>query len=119
MSRRARPSRALTLRFGMSARPARGVRFDQTLGVATQSFADLEDGPELVVAHAPDTSTAVGSARDLIEVAPDRTQLTYGLLQRDQFVVWQWSQGSQVRSHEHRHVRGRGHAPRRRALVQQ
>lgn len=34
------------------------------------------------------TSAAVRSADDLIEVAPNRTQLTHGLLQDNQFVLW-------------------------------
>ena len=87
--------------------------------MVTQRFADLEDGPELFMADARDASAAARCAGDLVEVAPDRTQLAYDLLQGDQLVLRQRFQRSKVGSEEHRRVRGRGHSPSRRTLVQQ
>src|ERR1700733_10253827 len=103
----------------MAGIPARGVRSDQALGMVAERLADLEDGAELVLADAPDASTAVCSTRNLIQVAPDRTQLADGALQCDELVLRQWAQGTQMRPHENRHVGGRGHATCRRSLVQQ
>src|SRR6185437_14350397 len=101
MSRRARPASGLIRRFGISGYPARSVRLDQVLRVDTESLADLEDGPELVLPGAPATSALVRSPGNLIQVASDRTQLTDGALEGDQLVLWQWRERSQVRSHEY------------------
>src|SRR6185437_11835482 len=89
MSRRGRPSRELTRRFGTAGTPTGAVRFDQTLGMVSQRLADLEDGPELVMADAADASTLVGCPSDLVQVAPDRSQLADATLKRYELLFWQ------------------------------
>lgn len=87
--------------------------------MVAQRLADLEDGAELVLADAPDASTAVCSTRNLIQVAPDRTQLADGTFKRYEFLLRQGGQGSQVGPHEHGHVRRRCHPARGSSLVEQ
>jgi hypothetical protein len=48
--------------------------------MVTQRYADFEDAPELIVSYARNASAAIGSAGNLVEVAPDRAQLADGLL---------------------------------------
>lgn len=103
----------------MSGHPARRVRLDHVLRVVAEGPANLEDGPQLVMANAPAASALVRSSGNLIQVASHGAQLTDGTLERDQFILWQWGERAQVRSHKYGDVRGGGHTPGCRPLVQE
>jgi hypothetical protein len=53
----------------------------------------------------------MGRPSNLIEVAADGAQLRNHAIERPLFIVRQGYQVSQVRTHEHRDVRGGRHAP--------
>src|SRR5712675_95850 len=73
--------------FGIPARPAGCVGFDQVLGVIAQRLADFEDGPEFLAPEGHNPGALICRPRDLVEVAADGTEFTDDALEGGEFVL--------------------------------
>lgn len=66
--------------------------------MVAQGLADLQDGLELVTTWPSYPSSLIDRPGNLIEVAADRAQFSYNLLQGGEFVLGQRSESSEVRA---------------------